>query len=129
MAKRKTAPTTRTKGTTEWKIRVKPEMLEQLEQAAKDRGVSINTEMVERLRASFDSGATLSLWRVKEDMRVVWERFGGSLLDRDQFQKTIRAAYVLLKVLPPEMQKTAAVTELTRELAASEVSFRQTTTT
>jgi hypothetical protein len=127
MAKHKVQKVTpRQKGTMQWKIRIKPEMVDKLERSAKERGISINAEMVERLRMSFESGTMLSQWQITEDMKVVWTRFGDALLDRDQFQKTVRAAYFLIKTLPPEMQKTAAVTELMKELAASDVSFRRT---
>jgi hypothetical protein len=112
-------------GTTEWKIRIKPEVLAKLERAAKNRGLTINAEMTERLRASFENQTTLSLWQITEDMKVVWARFGDALLDRDQFQKTVRAALILIKSLPPSLQKTEPVTELMKEIAASGVSFRQ----
>lgn len=116
-------------GTTEWKIRIKPEVLAKLERAAKNRGLTINAEMTERLRASFENQTTLSLWQITEDMKVVWARFGDALLDRDQFQKTVRAALILIKSLPPSLQKTEPVTDLMKEIAASDASFRRTSTT
>ena len=60
---------------TQIKIRVREDLRRRLEQAAKKRDVSVNFEMVDRLKASFDQTAHRTIDEAAASIKLVAERF------------------------------------------------------
>ena len=93
---------------TQVKIRVREDLRRQLEQAAKKRDVSINFEMTDRLKASFDLPP---LSKITADLENVYERYAREGRDQSQTQELMRAAehLITLTQLPTEVQDREAV--------------------
>jgi hypothetical protein len=90
-------------------LRIREDLRRRLEHAAKKRGVSLNFEMTERLKASFDQGDLVKLSRVAADMEGVYQRFARETRDRLQVQELMNAVEELIKQLPTEVQDREAV--------------------
>jgi ribosomal protein L18E len=50
-------------------LRIREDLRRRLEAAAKKRGVSLNQEMVDRLKASFDQAEVVNLGKVADDLQ------------------------------------------------------------
>jgi hypothetical protein len=90
-------------------LRIREDLRRRLEAVAKKRGVSLNFEMTERLKASFDQGDLVKISRVATDMENVWTRYARETEDRLQTQKLMNAAEYLVRELPPEVQDREVV--------------------
>jgi hypothetical protein len=84
---------------TQIKIRVREDLRRQLEAAAKKRDVSINFEMVDRLRASFDQGDRVELSRITADLSEIYERTAQDIEDRNRQSTLVNAAEYLIERL------------------------------
>lgn len=78
-------------------LRIREDLRRRLEGAAKKRGVSLNFEMTERLKASFDQGDLVKLSRVAADMESAYGRFAREQRDHLQTQELMSAAEALIK--------------------------------
>jgi hypothetical protein len=86
-------------------LRIREDLRRRLEQAAKKRGVSINAEMTERLRASFDQGDRIELSRITAGLNDVYGRFARDMAERSRTRELISAAEHHIAQLPPEMRE------------------------
>jgi hypothetical protein len=80
-------------------LRIREDLRRRLEAAAKKRGVSLNFEMTERLKASFDQGDLVKLSQVAADMENVYARYAREQRDHLQTQELMSAAEGLIKEL------------------------------
>ena len=78
-------------------LRIREDLRRRLEQAAKKRGVSLNPEMTERLRASFDQGDRIELSRITADLNDVYGRLVRDIAERSRTQELIDAAEHLIE--------------------------------
>ena len=74
------------------KLRIREDLRRRLEQAAKKRDVSLNFEMTDRLRASFDQEAHRKIDQIASGLENVWQRFARETRDRLQTAKLMNAA-------------------------------------
>jgi hypothetical protein len=99
--------------TAQLKLRIREDLRRRLEQAAKKRNVSLNHEMVDRLRTSFDHGELQGgldkLGRVASDIEDVWDRFVRDLGDRQRMAELVNAAEHLIEQLPTEVREGETV--------------------
>ena len=80
-------------------LRIREDLRRRLDQAAKKRGVSLNAEMIDRLRASFDQEAHRTIDAVASDIEDVWGRLVRDTDERSRTQELIDAAeYLINKV-------------------------------
>jgi hypothetical protein len=82
---------------TQIKIRVREDLRRQLEAAAKKRDVSINFEMTDRLKASFDQGDRIELSRITADLSGVYKRWARAGAEQSRTQELISAAEDLIE--------------------------------
>jgi hypothetical protein len=90
-------------------LRIREDLRRRLEQAAKKRGVSLNFEMTDRLKASFDQGDLVKLNQVAANLENAYQRFAREGRDRLQTQELINAAENMIKQLPTDVQDREAV--------------------
>jgi hypothetical protein len=90
-------------------LRIREDLRRRLEQAAKKRGVSINAEMTERLRASFDQGDRVELSRITDGLNDVYKRLARDLAEQSRTQELISAVEHHIAQLPPEMREGEAL--------------------
>jgi hypothetical protein len=90
-------------------LRIREDLRRRLEQAAKKRGVSLNFEMTERLKASLDQGDRVELSRITTDLGGVYERLVRDLGDRQRMAELVNAAEHLIAQLPSEVWEGEAV--------------------
>jgi HicB family len=92
-------------------LRIRDDLHRRLEQAAKKRGVSLNFEMTNRLKESFDREAYRTIDGVASDLENVWTRFA-EVLHNDSLQgELLRATEALVEQLPAEIRERATIKE------------------
>jgi Arc-like DNA binding domain len=85
----------------QYKVRIREDLRQRIEQAAKKRDVSINYEIRSRLEQSFDREELYSLSRIASDMEIRWERFGNAFHKLDVQGDLLRASEALVDQLGP----------------------------
>lgn len=103
---------------TQIKIRVREDLRRALEAAAKKRDVSINFEMTDQLRRSFDQGELDRLSVVATNFEKWWEQVARDNAKRSGQAKLIDAAEYLIRQLPPEVQEGEAVRHVQEAIKA-----------
>jgi len=96
------------------KLRIREDLRRRLEQAAKKRDASLNFEMTDRLRASFDQETYRTLDQVTAGLEGAYARFARETRDRLQTQELMAAAEGLIK----ELSATDASAAVKRSIAA-----------
>jgi HicB family len=86
-------------------LRIRDDLHRRLEQAAKKRGVSLNIEMTNRLKESFDREAHRTIDSVASDLEDVWMRFAEVLHDENLQEELVRASEALVEQLPAEIRE------------------------
>lgn len=95
--------------TAQLKLRIREDLRRQLEAAAKKRDVSLNYEMTDRLRASFDRADLYTLGRVASDMQTVWARYGEAIHRRVMQEELMQAIEALIEQLPTEVRERKSI--------------------
>lgn len=83
----------------QYKIRIRQDLRKRLEQAAKKRDVSINYEMTSRLKESFDREALVTIYRVSEDIKTNWAKYGKAFFHHEHQDDLVQATKALVAVL------------------------------
>jgi ribosomal protein L18E len=73
-------------------LRIREDLRRRLERAATKAGRSLNQEMTQRLRASFDQGDRIELSRITADLDDVYKRLVRDLAEQSRTQELISAA-------------------------------------
>jgi predicted membrane chloride channel (bestrophin family) len=89
-------------------LRIREDLRRRLEAAAKKRGVSLNFEMTERLKQSFDQGDLDRLGRVATEMENAYARFAREGRDRLQTQELMNATEHLIRQLSTDVRDREA---------------------
>jgi HicB family len=86
-------------------LRIREDLHRRLEQAAKKRGVSLNIEMTNRLKESFDREAHRTIDVVASDLNDVWRRFADRVDSEFRQRQLIWAVEALVGRLPAEFRE------------------------
>jgi leucyl-tRNA synthetase len=92
-------------------LRIRDDLHRRLEQAAKKRGVSLNFEMTNRLKESFDREAHRTIDSVASDLENVWTRFAEVLHNDSLQEELMRATEALVEQLPAEVRERETIKE------------------
>jgi hypothetical protein len=92
-------------------LRIRDDLRRRLEQAAKKRGVSLNFEMTNRLKESFDREAHRTIDSVASDLENVWTRFAEVLHNDSLQEELMRATEALVEQLPAEVRERETIKE------------------
>jgi HicB family len=90
-------------------LRIRDDLHRRLEQAAKKRGVSLNSEMTIRLKESFDREALRTIDGVASDLGNAWMRFAEMLQDETLQEELMRAGESLVEQLPADIREREAI--------------------
>jgi hypothetical protein len=95
----------------QYKLRIREDLRQQIEKAAKKDGVSANFEMVRRLKDSFGRESLLSIANVAQDMTILWARYGEALHELEKQGDLMRATTMLIKQIEqlPEVETDNAI--------------------
>ncbi len=95
--------------TAQLKLRIREDLRRRLERAARKRAVSLNFEMTDRLKESFDREAQRTIDAVGSDIAGHWARFGGAWHELNKQGDLVRASTALIEQLPAEVQEREAI--------------------
>jgi hypothetical protein len=101
-------------------LRIREDLRRRLEQAAKKRGVSLNHEMTDRLKASFDQEALRAIDKVASGLEDAWTRYAKGEEYRLLQEGLMQAAEGLIERLPAEFRERgkAAVEQVQEAIKA-----------
>jgi hypothetical protein len=92
-------------------LRIREDLRRRLEQAAQKRGVSLNFEMTERLKASLDQGDRVELAQIASTMKSTLgrlTRFAREGRDRARTQELMRASEELVRATEAQDREAMA---------------------
>jgi len=101
-------------------LRIREDLHRRLEQAAKKHGVSLNFEMTNRLKESFDREAHRTIDGVASELDDAWRRFADRVDSEILREELMQAAEWLVERLPAEIRERekAAVEQVQKAIKA-----------
>ena len=104
----------------DYKLRIREDLRRRIEKAAERNHVSLNGEMVNRLRSSFEQEALLTIYGVSEDLGNAWARHAEMFHALNKQGDLIHAAEALVALIKAGKPTETAVAKVEQAIRAIE---------